>query len=68
MEDGNEHLFMLPDTEGLEKLKRWMEEGKVGPVVGMTAKLEDVEGMRKGYQQIYGGKSKIGKLVIEMDC
>src|SRR5450432_4152637 len=43
-------IFMSPDAKGLEKFSEWVEEGKVTPIVGRTAKLSDVEAVRKGCQ------------------
>ncbi len=60
------HL-MGPDREGLEHLAEYIKEVKVTPVVGKTAKLSDVEGVRKGCQEVYLGKGGLGKFVIEVD-
>jgi len=61
------YLFMHPDGEDLAVLAKLVDEGKLRPVVGRTAKLSDIEGVRSGCQQIYDGKGGIGKFVIEID-
>lgn len=61
------YLFMAPDGQGLEDLGQWVQEGKINPVVGRTAKLSDVDTVRKGCQEILDGKGGIGKFVIEID-
>jgi NADPH:quinone reductase-like Zn-dependent oxidoreductase len=60
------YMFMSPDAEGLNKFATWVKEGKVTPVVGRTAKLSDVDAVRKGCKEVYDGKGGIGKFVIEI--
>ena len=64
---GYEYLFLKGNTSDLEKLAKWVDEGKVRPVVGERVKLSDVEGVRRGCQQIYDGKGGVGKFVIDID-
>lgn len=61
------YMFLDGTTEDLDRLSSFVEEGKLKPIVGHTVKLSDVEGVRKGCQQIFDGKGGIGKFVIEMD-
>lgn len=61
------YLHLHGNTADLDKLAGWVDEGKLRPVVGMEVKLEDIEGVRKGCQQIYDGKGGVGKLVIDID-
>jgi NADPH:quinone reductase-like Zn-dependent oxidoreductase len=61
------YLHLRGNTADLDKLARWVDEGKVRPVVGMEVKLGDIEGVRKGCQQIFDGKGGVGKLVIDID-
>jgi NADPH:quinone reductase-like Zn-dependent oxidoreductase len=61
-----EYIFMEPSAEDLNDFSEWVGEGKVTPVVGRTAKLSDVEGVRKGCQEVYDGKGGVGKFVIEV--
>ena len=61
------YLHLEGNTADLDRLAKWVDEGKVKPVVGMQVKMEDIEGVRKGCQQIYDGKGGVGKLVIDID-
>jgi NADPH:quinone reductase-like Zn-dependent oxidoreductase len=59
-------MFMHPDAEDLNKMAAWVEEGKITPLVGRTAKLSDIDGVRKGCQEVFDGKGGVGKFVIEV--
>lgn len=61
------YVFMMPSRTDLEQLNVYLENGKLTPIVGRTAKLSDVQGVRDGCQQVYEGKGGIGKFVIEID-
>jgi hypothetical protein len=37
------------------------------PIVGSVVKLSDIEGVRKGCQQLLDGKGGVGKFVVEID-
>ena len=60
------YLLLRGNTKDLESLAKWVDEGKVRPVVGMRVKMEDIEEVRKGCQMIFDGKGGIGKLVIDV--
>lgn len=60
------YIFMHPSGKDLESLATWVEEGKVTPIVGKTAKFDDLEAIRAGCQEVYDGKGGIGKFVMEM--
>jgi NADPH:quinone reductase-like Zn-dependent oxidoreductase len=60
-------LYMSGNAKNLEDFSRWVGEGKIKTVVGSTAKLSDIEGVRRGCQQVYDGKGTVGKFVIEID-
>jgi NADPH:quinone reductase-like Zn-dependent oxidoreductase len=60
-------LVMAGNAKDLERLSGWVEEGKLKPIVGSVVKLSDVEGLRKGCQQILDGKGGVGKFVVEID-
>ncbi len=51
----------------LESLTEWIEEGKVKIIVGRIAKLEDIEEVRGGCQQILDKKGGVGKFVVNME-
>jgi NADPH:quinone reductase-like Zn-dependent oxidoreductase len=61
------YLVMQGNAKDLQRLKGWVEEGKVKPIVGSVVKLSDIEGVRKGCQQILDGKGGVGKFVVEID-
>jgi NADPH:quinone reductase-like Zn-dependent oxidoreductase len=61
------YIFMSPDAKGLNDFATWVQEGKIKPVVGRTAKFSDIDTVRNGCQEVYDGKGGIGKFVIEMD-
>jgi len=61
------YLVGKGNADVLERMAKWVEDGKLRPVVGRTAKLGDIEEVRKGCQQIYDGKGGLGKFVIEVD-
>ncbi|KAL3422720.1 hypothetical protein PVAG01_06876 [Phlyctema vagabunda] len=60
------YIFMHPSRTGLDKLSEYIQEGKITPIVGRTAKFSDIEAIRTGCGEIYDGKGGIGKFVIEM--
>ncbi|KFY25956.1 hypothetical protein V491_01533 [Pseudogymnoascus sp. VKM F-3775] len=55
------YLWMDPDAKGLNDLGRWVGEGKFKPLVGRTAKLEDLEAVKSGYEEVYKAKGGVGK-------
>jgi NADPH:quinone reductase-like Zn-dependent oxidoreductase len=64
---GYEYLVMQGKAKDLERFSGWVGEGKVKPIVGSVVKLSDIEGVRKGCQQIFDGKGGLGKFVVEID-
>jgi len=62
-----EYLFQVSKTADLDRLTRWVDEGKIKPIIGRQAKLSDLEGVRNGCQEILDGKGGIGKFVIDID-
>ncbi|KAL5352258.1 hypothetical protein ACLOAV_002205 [Pseudogymnoascus australis] len=60
------YLWMNPDAKGLDELGRWVVEGKLQPLVGRTAKLEDLEAVKSGYNEVYQAKGGVGKFVVEI--
>ncbi|KFY85413.1 hypothetical protein V500_08437 [Pseudogymnoascus sp. VKM F-4518 (FW-2643)] len=55
------YLWMSPDAKGLDDLGRWVGENKLKPLVGRTAKLEDLEAVKSGYEEVHKGKGGVGK-------
>ncbi|TVY36950.1 2-methylene-furan-3-one reductase [Lachnellula occidentalis] len=60
-------LLTEPTGSDLERLARWVDEGKIKPIVGRQVMLSDVEGVRQGCQAVLDGKGGIGKFVINID-
>lgn len=63
---GYVYLLLEGSAKDLGRLSKWVEEGKLKPVVGRTAKMENIEDVRSGCQQILDGKGGVGKFVIEI--
>lgn len=63
---GYQYLLLEGNARDLGRLSKWVEEGKLKPVVGRTAKMENIEDVRSGCQQILDGKGGVGKFVIEV--
>jgi hypothetical protein len=60
-------LLVEQTTADLERLARWVDEGNIKPIIGRQVRLSDVEGVRKGCQEVLDGKGGIGKFDINMD-
>lgn len=60
------YLWMAPDAKGLDELGRLIGEGKLKPLVGRTAKLEDEKAVKSGYDEVHSGKGGVGKFVVEV--
>ncbi|KAH6700657.1 chaperonin 10-like protein [Leptodontidium sp. MPI-SDFR-AT-0119] len=61
------YLWMKPDREGLEELASWVDGGKkVKLVVRRKSRLEDLEAVIDGCEEVFKGNSGLGKFVIEI--
>jgi NADPH:quinone reductase-like Zn-dependent oxidoreductase len=58
--------FMEPSSKDLARLSQWIDDGKLKPVVGRVARLDDLDAVRAGCQEVFDGKGGIGKFVIEI--
>jgi NADPH:quinone reductase-like Zn-dependent oxidoreductase len=56
-------IIMDIASEDLDRLRTWVDEGKVRPVVGKTVRLDDLEAVREGCNEVYKGHG-VGKTVI----
>lgn len=61
-----QYMFLESSGEDLEKLAAYADEGLLKPVVGSTADLKDVEGVKKLAGMAYSGKGALGKSVIKV--
>lgn len=57
-------VLQQPSPEGIRSIAKWIEEGKLKPVVGKTVQLEDIEALREVCTQIASGKGGLGKTVV----
>lgn len=60
-------FFPKSSSKELIKMAELIDAGKVVPIVGLTANLSDIEGVRNGCQRVFDGKGGVGKFVIEID-
>lgn len=61
------YLFMQPSASDLVRLGQWIDQGLLKPVVGRVAKMDNLQEVRAGCQEVYIGKGGIGKFVIEVN-
>ncbi|KAI9924847.1 hypothetical protein MW887_006704 [Aspergillus wentii] len=60
------YMFLESSGEDLDKLRGYVEEGKLRTVVGTVAKFGDVEAVKDACQVVYSGKGGLGKTVIQV--
>jgi len=65
---GPKYESVLEKANGpdLERIKGWVEEGKIKAVVGKVLKLEDIEAIKEACLLIQSSKGGFGKLVVEI--
>jgi hypothetical protein len=61
------YLFLEPNGEDLDSLTRFIEEGKLRPVVGSETHVKNLDAVKNACQMAYDGKGGIGKAVILFD-
>ena len=61
-----DHVLMKSNGGDLEKIKVWVEEGKIKPVVGKVLKFANLEGIREECIRMKNGKGGVGKVVIDI--
>lgn len=59
-------IMMDITPEDLDRLRSWIDEGKVRPVVGKIVRLDDLEAVREGCNEVYKSHGGIGKTVIQI--
>jgi NADPH:quinone reductase-like Zn-dependent oxidoreductase len=57
---------MKPKGSELERIKEWVEEGKIKPVVGKVLKFANLEGIKEECTRISKGKGGVGKVVVDI--
>lgn len=63
-----EGMLLVSRGKELERVREYVEEGKLRSVVGQVIKLEDIEKIREVCEQMVGckGKGGLGKVVVEV--
>ena len=61
-----ESVLMKVNGSELERIKEWVEDGKIKPVVGKVLKFSNLEGIKEECMRIMKGKGGVGKVVIEI--
>jgi len=61
-----EYMFLESNGKDLESLSKYVEEGRLSPVVGSRVNIRDIEKVREACQIVYSGKGGIGKAVIDV--
>ncbi|TVY24898.1 NADPH-dependent alkenal/one oxidoreductase-like protein [Lachnellula hyalina] len=59
-------VLMKSNGTELERIKTWVEEGKLRPVVGKVLKFADLEGIKEECGRIMKGRGGVGKVVIDI--
>jgi len=59
-------VLMKPNGSELERIKEWVEDGKIKPVVGKVLKFVNLEGIKEECTRIMKGKGGVGKVVINI--
>lgn len=61
-----EYFFLDSNSHDLEALSKYVEQGKLVPVVGSRVSFRNIEKVKELCWQVYRGKGGIGKAVIEI--
>ncbi|KAF7594219.1 DNA-directed DNA polymerase [Aspergillus hancockii] len=62
-----EYIFTEQSGQDLDMLKRWVEEGKLKPVVGKIVKFSDIEAVRQASQVVFDGHGGIELACFVLD-
>jgi NADPH:quinone reductase-like Zn-dependent oxidoreductase len=60
-------VFMKPSAKDLKRMTEWIDRGKLKPVVGRVAELDNLQEVRDGCQEVFSHKGGVGKFVIQID-
>lgn len=60
------YMFLEPSGEDLDKLREYVEEGKMKQVVGTTVNIRDIAEVRKACEVVYSNRGGLGKTVIRV--
>ncbi|KUJ11229.1 putative alcohol dehydrogenase [Mollisia scopiformis] len=59
-------VLMKANGSELERVRTWVEEHKIRPVVGKVLKFRDLVGIREECGRVMKGKGGVGKVVVEV--
>ena len=59
-------VLMKANGDKLERIRGWVEEGRIQPVVGKVLKFANLEGIKHECMRISKGNGGVGKVVIEI--
>jgi hypothetical protein len=59
-------VLQKPSGNDMQRIAKWLEEGKVKPVVGKVVRLSDLQGIKDACTQIASGKGGIGKVIVQI--
>lgn len=60
------YWFLQPNGDDLETLSKFVEEGKLVPVIGATVDMRNIEKVKEACMLSYKGRGGIGKTVFEI--
>ncbi|CAI7605262.1 unnamed protein product [Penicillium crustosum] len=60
------YMFLSPNGQDLDELRKYVEERRLRTVVGTTVELSDIEAVRSACQVVYSGKGGLGKAVVKV--
>ncbi len=60
------YWFLVPNSEDLDTLTEYVEQGKLIPVVGARVDMRDINKVREACQLTFKGKGGLGKTVFEI--
>lgn len=61
-----EYMFLESNGKDLDDLSKYVEEGRLSPVVGSRVNIRDLDKVREACNIVYKGKGGIGKVVIDV--
>lgn len=61
-----EHAFTHLGKENSDAIEQWVREGKLKPVIGGSAEMDDLETVRKMFDIVGSAKGAVGKYVVKI--
>ncbi|OQE25283.1 hypothetical protein PENSTE_c006G00503 [Penicillium steckii] len=57
-------IFLEPNSDDLDSIRGWVEDGRLRTVVGSSVGFRDIEAVRNSCQVVFDGKGGVGKSVV----